>query len=234
MIGSTSYAARAAAVAVLAALAVGCQQVAWYEPAPDQGAVVTNGRRLGVAYRISDDSKAGQSYVVFNVKHAFTIEPRRGERHTIVRVEAILVNRAPVSARLECERMTLEIAGRSFRPVKMRRVGWYGGLDRNEVASGTYARFDLYYDLGGYRPSWEYAPAPPVIGGIPINTLREFTLGWRATWDREARVGSTRFVMDYSAIYADGSVGGPERYASRNSRVPWGVSREEQRLLLGY
>lgn len=234
MIGSTSYAAQTAAVAVLAALAIGCQQVAWYEPAPDQGAVVTNGRRLGVAYRISDDRKAGQSYVVFNVKHAFTIEPRRGERHTIVRVEAILVNRAPVSTRLECERMTLEIAGRSFRPVKMRRAGWYGGLDRNEVASGTYARFDLYYDLGGYRPSWEYAPAPPVIGGIPINTLREFTLNWRAMWAQETRTGRTRFVMDYSAIYADGSVEATDRYASRRARAPWGVSSQERRILLGY
>ena len=219
--------------AVLAVLAAGCQQVAWYDPAPGQGAVVTNGRRLGVAYRISDDGKAGQSYVVFNVKHAFTIEPRRGERHTIVRVEAILVNRAPVGARLECETTTLEVAGRAFRPVKVRRAGWYGGLDRNEVAAGSYARFELFYDLDGYRPYWEYAPAPPVIGGIPIGTLREFTLNWRARWSRSERVGSTRFVLDYMATYAGGTVGTGEG-ARRDNRAVWGLTNEERRLLLRY
>lgn len=231
MTGLASYAARGAALAGLAALAVGCQQVAWYNPAPDQGAIVTNGRRLGVAYRISADGKAGQSYVVFNVKHAFTIEPRRGERHAIVRVEAILVNRAPVGARLECERTTLEIAGRAFRPVKVRRAGWYGGLDRNEVASGSHARFDLYYDLGAYRPSWEYAPAPPVIGGIPLGTLREFTVNWRARWARQERLGNTRFVLDYTAVCA-GSIEGTERRTY--GRTAWGLSDEERRLLLGY
>jgi hypothetical protein len=234
VIGSASYTARATALAALATLAVGCQQVAWYDPAPGQGAVVTNGRRLGVAYRISDDRKAGQSYVVFNVKHAFTIEPRRGERHAIVRVEAVLVNRAPVSARLECQRTTLEIAGRAFRPIKVRRVGWYGGLDRNEVASGSYARFDLYYDLGGYRPNWEYAPAPPIIGGIPLNTLRAFTVNWRAMWGREVRTGSTRFVLDYTALYASGAVDGTDRYANHRGRTVWGLPNKDRRLLLGY
>ncbi len=233
MIGSTSYAARAAALVTLAAFAVGCQQVAWYDPAPGQGAVVTNGRRLGIAYRISGDGKAGQSYVVFNVKHAFTIEPRRGDRHVIVRVEAVLVNRTPLSARLECERTTLEIAGRAFRPVKVRRAGWYGGLDRNTVASGSYARFDLYYDLGAYRPSWEYAPAPPIIGGIPMGTLREFAVNWRAMWGSEKRSGTTRFVLHYSALYAE-SIEGTERVAQHHRRRVLGLSDEEHRLFLGY
>jgi hypothetical protein len=217
----------------LAAFVVGCQQVAWYDPAPGQGAIVTNGRRMGVAYRISDDTKAGQSYVVFNVKHAFTIEPRRGERHAIVRVEAVLVNRAPQSARLECEKTTLEIGGRAFRPVKVRRAGWYGGIDRNAVASGSYARFDLYYDLGPYRPSWEYAPAPPVIGGIPIGTLREFAVNWRAMWGREERRGSTRFVLNYTAVYAE-SIEGTERMAYSRRRNVYGLTDEERLLLLGY
>jgi hypothetical protein len=208
--------------------------VAWYNPAPGQGAVVTNGRRLGVAYCISDDSEAGQSYVVFNVKHAFTIEPRRGERHVIVRVEAVLVNRAPVGARLETEKTMLKIAGRAFRPVKVRRAGWYGGLDRNTVAAGSYARFDIYYDLGAYRPSWEYLPAPPIIGGIPMGTLREFSVDWRAMWGREERSGSTRFVLNYTALYAE-SIEKPERLAHhrRRSNV-YGLSDEERRMLLRY
>jgi len=233
VIGSSSCVARAAALLSLVAFAVGCQQVAWYAPAPDQGAVVTNGRRLGVAYRISEDGKLGQSYVVFNVKHAFTIERRRGERHAVVHVQAILVNRAPVNARLVCEKTTLEIAGRAFRPVKVRRAGWYGGLDKNAVGSGSYARFDLYYDLGAYRPSWEYAPAPPVIGGIPLGTLREFAVNWRAVWGRENRTGSTRFVLDYAGVYTAG-VDGLERPAQRRSRPVWGMTDQERRLLSRY
>ena len=207
--------------------------MAWYEPAPGQGALVTNGRRLGVAYRISDDRKAGQAYVAFNVKHAFTAEPRRGERHTIVRVDAVLVNRAPVPARLESDRTTLEIAGRAFRPVKVRRLGWRGGLDRNDVASGSYASFALYYDLGPYRPAWEYAPAPPILGGIPLGTLREFTLNWRATWGGRRREGSTRFVIDYSTLYSGGvetDLGG----AAPRGPTVWGMTDEERSYLRGF
>jgi hypothetical protein len=63
--------------------------------------------------------------------------------------------------------------------------------------------------------------------------LRGFAVNWRAGWGREERSGSTRFVLDYAALYAD-SIEGIDRLAYHRGRTIWGLSDDERRLMLGY
>ncbi len=192
----------------------GCfTEKACFYPAPGQGSLVTNGERLGVAKRLSGDDPEAQSFVVMSVKEAYAAAAEGGLRRTIVQVTVNVVNRAAVPASFDTGKARLAVAGRAFAanwiarrpdaegparpPVRTSASSVQAQRTSVEVAPGAHVRFDLYFDLEPYAQT-SYSAVPPVAGGIPLVSLREFTVSWHAEWAGEAVAGETRFVRDYT------------------------------------
>jgi hypothetical protein len=195
-------------VAFLLALAVGgCYEMAWYYPATGQGAHVSNGERLGIAHRLSDDTAGAQSFLVVSVREAYTADAGGGNNRTIVQTTFNVVNQAAAPAQVDLRKTALLIAGRAI-PAKW--VYRSGGLDkgarseeRAEIAPNTHARFDLFFDLEAYPARMSGLTIPPMTGGIPLEALREFDIAWVATWAGKESTGKVHFYRDYT-----GTVGG--------------------------
>ncbi|MHC5055605.1 MAG: hypothetical protein ACYTKD_12915 [Planctomycetota bacterium] len=194
----------ALACSMALALTCGCYERTWFYPAPGQGSLVTSGSRLGVAHRLSGDDPQAQSFIVLSVEQAYTAEADGGLRRTVVQVTANVVNRAAAPARFEVGETRLEVAGRSFAPRWRYVSGGAVPADPNKVPPNTSVRHDMYFDLGGYPPGRYAAGAPPLEGGIPLATLKEFSVSWKAEWGGEKRDGSFRFVRDYSGRVGTG------------------------------
>jgi hypothetical protein len=212
---------RSVVVGLLGAAALagaGCYERTWFYPAPGQGQLVTNGERLGVAKRLSKDAPPdAQSFVVLSVKEAYTSSAGRGYERAVVQVTANVVNRAAAPARFESDSARLAAGGREFAPGWVYRSEPPPGAvaGRDEVAPGEHARFDLYFDLGPYSPgaaAMAATGAPPIEGGIPLSTLTDFSVSWKAKWAGREVSGSARFVRDYTGTVGGGWAAAPGPY----------------------
>ncbi len=204
--------------AAVAVSACGCYERTWFYPAPGQGSLVTSGSRLGVAHRLSGEDPQAESFIVLSIQQAYTAEADGGLRRTIVQVTATVVNRAAAPAGFDVGATRLEVAGRTFAP------RWSGRWPRpdtqdapnapnaNEVPPNSNVRYDLYFDLDAYPPRRYAGGAPPLEGGIPLGTLREFNVSWKAEWAGEKQSGSFRFVRDYSGRAGAGWTVAPGPY----------------------
>lgn len=198
--------------ALIVVAACGCYERAWFYPAPGQGSLVTSGSGLGVAHRLSGEDPRAQSFAVFSVEQAYTAAADGGLRKTIVQVAANVVNRAAAPARFEVGETRLEVAGRAFAPRWDYRSGGPASGAANEVPPNSSVRFDMYFDLGAYPPGRHARGAAPLEGGIPLATLTEFSVSWKAGWGGEKRDGSFRFVRDYSGHVGAGWTVAPGPY----------------------
>jgi hypothetical protein len=192
--------------------ACGCYERTWFYPAPGQGSLVTSGSRLGVAQRLSGEDPQSQSFIVLSVKQAYTAEADGGLRRTIVEVTASIVNRSAAPVRFEAGEARLAVAGRVFAPKWRYRSGGSMPGDAGDVPPESSTRFDMYFDLGGYPPGRYSAGAPPLEGGIPLVTLTEFSVSWKAEWGGEKHEGTFRFVRDYSGYVGGGWTVAPGPY----------------------
>lgn len=201
-----------AGLALVVLAAAGCySEMTWFYPAPGQGSLVTNGNRLGVARRLSGEDPEAQSFVVMSVKQAYVGAAQQNLRRTIVQVTANVVNKAAAPARFETAAARLEVAGRAFPAKWITRWPVAGGPARDEIAPGAHGRFDLYFDLGAYAPT-SYPTAPPMAGGIPLASLKEFHVSWQAEWAGEKASGKIRFVRDYTGRVGGGWARAPGPY----------------------
>ena len=82
MIGTTGTRRSLIVGLALAATAAGCgsYEVAYFAPEQGQGAFVTNGQRLAVAYRLAGDESAAQSFVALAIHQAYTAQASPGQR----------------------------------------------------------------------------------------------------------------------------------------------------------
>ncbi len=201
------------ALSIPAVAGCGFYDVAYFAPARGQGAFVTNGERLGVAHKLveSDTGVSGQEqcFLVLAVHQAYTAAAEGGGamRSTIVQVTVNLVNGSSRPARFAAADARIEVGGRSFAPKWIYRRAARGGVQAtrasmreteltDEVPPDTNARYDVYFELDAY-PATAYANAtgvPPATGGIPLASLREFRVAWRAAWGDAEKQGSTRFT----------------------------------------
>jgi len=200
------------ACSIALAFACGCYERTWFYPAPGQGSLVTSGQRLGVAHRLSGDDPKAESFVVFSVEQAYTAAGEGGLRKTIVQVTANVVNRSEAPARFVTDETRLEVAGRAFAPTWRHRAGGLGPVEATDVPPGSSVRFDMYFDLGDYPRGRYSLGAPPLAGGIPLATLGEFHVAWKAEWGGEKREGRFRFVRDYSGRVGVGWTVAPGPY----------------------
>ena len=200
-------------VCVLMLTFSGCYESAWFYPAPGQGALVSNGERLGVAHRLSGDTPDSQSFLVLSVKEAYTADAGPGYSRTIIQVTVNVVNQAAAPAMFDVTRTQLQIAGRSLSPQWVYRTGGVTNqtprAQRDEVAPNIHARFDLFYDLGKYPTHLRAYTAPPMTGGIPLLALREFNISWAARWAGNDKTGTVRFFRDHSGMAGSGWTAAP-------------------------
>ena len=222
---------------VVAALAAGCgsYEVAHFSPAEGAGSVVTNGSRLGVAHKLMAEGAegpdvkvpaggGGQCFLVVAVEQAYTARGEGPARITVVQVAADLVNGTSSPAAFRAKDARLEVAGRSFAPKwtylasGSGAVGSAGAGPRSrqdvvdEVPPGVHARYDLFFELDPYAPAgYPGYGAPPASGGIPLSSLTEVSLSWKAEWAGRERAGATRFRRGsgYGPGFATGCAVGP-------------------------
>lgn len=188
---------------LLSLMVGGCYDSAWFYPAPGQGALVSNGERLGVARRLSEETPGAQSYVVLCVREAYSASDDEGMCNTIVQVSINFVNQAPAPATLDVKSTILEIGGRAYAAKWVYRTGTPPagpGAEqrRNEVAPNEQARFDLFFDLGKYNEDDEDLAVVPSTGGIPLSAMRQFTLNWATTWAGKEVTGKVTFFRDFT------------------------------------
>ncbi len=200
---------RSALLAVAAAVAIlgggGCYEVAFFYPSPAfEGG---SWPRMGVVARLTGkkvDGTEGQAYVVLSVGEAYTARAKGGGMQTIIKIVASVVNETNKPVRFNVTDTRLEVQGRVFG------AKWtYRGPEAEEgaaeaVEGGLTARYDMYFDLGVWTPAssgWATGMALGA-GGIPLGTIREITVSWKALsgaeGDGEKRSGKARFVRDWS------------------------------------
>jgi hypothetical protein len=134
-------------------------------------------------------------------------------RRTIVHATANVVNRGASPVLFRAGETALEAAGAKFAP---KWIALWPAARRpgDSVPPGTRARFDLYFDLGAYVPSPGAAVRPPggAGGGVPLQSLKEFTVSWKAERAGEPTEGSHRFVRDYTGTVGAGWRAAPGPY----------------------
>ena len=198
------------AMAAVVMLGVGgCYEVAFFYPSPTfgggRGSLLTDGRGMGVVARLTGkkaDGAEGQAYVVLSVGEAYTARAEGGDMQTILKVVANVVNETNKPVRLNVKDTRLEVQGRVFGAKWTYREPEAEEGAAETVEGGLTARYDMYFDLGVWTPAssgW-VAGTAPWAGGIPLGTIREITVSWKALFgaegDVEKRSGKARFVRD--------------------------------------
>jgi len=222
MIGTTGTRRSLIVGLALAATAAGCgsYEVAYFAPEQGQGAFVTNGQRLAVAYRLAGGESAAQSFVALAIHQAYTAQASPGQRSTVVQVTVDLVNGSDQPAAFLAAEVRLQAGMQTFAPKWTYRSdtaeaasGAQAGMERvevkDEVAPSSHARFDLFFDLGAYQAgAGAYSlGVPPAVGGIPLSDLAEFHVSWKVNWGGGEQSGKTRFTRGNGYRY--GGLGQP-------------------------
>ena len=215
-------------VLVAAAAAVGgCYEVAHFFPSGGQGSVVTDGRSLGVASRLTGDEAdgtEGQAYLVLSVGEAYTadVEEGGGGTRAIIPIVAKIVNETDTPVRFEAKAARLEVQGRIFGPKWTYRDPEAADDAFDTVDAGVVAGYQMYFDLGAYmspsrrgpdagagphaskeRPAEEEATSE----GLPLGAIRQLTLTWKGAWGGQTRSGKAVFTRDWSGHYPPAALG---------------------------
>ncbi len=208
-----SFFGRSALLTVAVAVAMlgggGCYEVAFFYPSPafggGRGSLLADGRNLGVVASLTGKRAGGtegQAYVVLSVGEAYTARAEGGGMQTIINVVASVVNETQKPVRFNAQDTRLEVQGRVFGPKWTYRQPEAEEGAADTVEGGLPARYDMYFDLGVWTPRAGRAPG---AGGIPLGTIREITISWKALFgaegDGEKRSGKARFVRDGSWAY---------------------------------